>query len=346
MALTKVQKAKKLLNQYAPKGEKLAYINNKEAKLLKKLGGAGIDINGTGIKSYIEYDDSYGSGHASASSSSSDSSSNGGGGEGVYYPPTQPSTPAPTFDYESEAYGTTPAASYSEPDTSGDDQEEDVAQMMVNMGLTPDNAPTVSTLPDAEDDGDNLYVKPSQTIQINPVDEFGIKGNVYANTGFAPVRGPNVTYDTFASLPAPKPKGIFDSGIGKFVKNLGINLGGTLALGPGFSKMRTKYQIAQAIDDRFLNDKIPGLTKFAKYNKNSGSGFEKSTFESDGDNKPIPKDVITASVQKYSPEQINRAIALRDQLKLYSGKGFALSKMGKQTLIGLNNLIEQYQVSV
>jgi hypothetical protein len=36
MGLTKIQKAKKLLNRYAPKGEELAYINDKEAKLLKK----------------------------------------------------------------------------------------------------------------------------------------------------------------------------------------------------------------------------------------------------------------------------------------------------------------------
>ena len=37
----------------APPGESLAYINPEEAKLLKSLGGAGEDINGTGIKSYF-----------------------------------------------------------------------------------------------------------------------------------------------------------------------------------------------------------------------------------------------------------------------------------------------------
>ena len=55
MAITKAQQAKQLLNKYAPKGERLAYINEKEARLLKSLGGAGKDINGTGIKSY-EYE--------------------------------------------------------------------------------------------------------------------------------------------------------------------------------------------------------------------------------------------------------------------------------------------------
>ena len=37
----------------APPGEDLAYINKDEAALLKSLGGAGKDINGTGIKSYF-----------------------------------------------------------------------------------------------------------------------------------------------------------------------------------------------------------------------------------------------------------------------------------------------------
>jgi hypothetical protein len=37
----------------APKGEKLAYINNREAELLKRMGGAGKNINETGIESYL-----------------------------------------------------------------------------------------------------------------------------------------------------------------------------------------------------------------------------------------------------------------------------------------------------
>jgi hypothetical protein len=37
----------------APQGESLAYINKDEAALLKSLGGAGEDVNGTGIKSYF-----------------------------------------------------------------------------------------------------------------------------------------------------------------------------------------------------------------------------------------------------------------------------------------------------
>jgi hypothetical protein len=52
----KIKIATQLLNKMAPKGEKLAYINNREAELLKRMGGAGKNINETGIKSYY-YDE-------------------------------------------------------------------------------------------------------------------------------------------------------------------------------------------------------------------------------------------------------------------------------------------------
>jgi len=83
--MNKLKKAAGLLNDEAPKGEFLAYINAKEAGLLSSKGGAGIDINNSGVPSYIEYDDSSGSGHASASSSSSSSSDdNSSGGDYDY----------------------------------------------------------------------------------------------------------------------------------------------------------------------------------------------------------------------------------------------------------------------
>jgi len=48
----KILEAKKLLEQYAPKGEFLAYISRDEAKTLKDLGGSGIIIEETGIPSF------------------------------------------------------------------------------------------------------------------------------------------------------------------------------------------------------------------------------------------------------------------------------------------------------
>jgi len=48
----KILEAKKLLEQYAPQGEFLAYISRDEAKTLKELGGSGIIIEETGIPSF------------------------------------------------------------------------------------------------------------------------------------------------------------------------------------------------------------------------------------------------------------------------------------------------------
>ena len=73
---SEIRKAKNLLNKYAPKGEQLAYINSKEAKLLKRIGGAGKDINGTGIKSYYGSDD-YGAGEDGKGSSGPSGGSGG-----------------------------------------------------------------------------------------------------------------------------------------------------------------------------------------------------------------------------------------------------------------------------
>jgi len=51
----KILEAKKLLEQYAPQGEFLAYINRDEAKTLKELGGSGITIKETGILSFVPW---------------------------------------------------------------------------------------------------------------------------------------------------------------------------------------------------------------------------------------------------------------------------------------------------
>jgi len=51
----KILEAKKLLEQYAPQGEFLAYISSDEAKKLKDLGGSGITIKETGIPSFFPW---------------------------------------------------------------------------------------------------------------------------------------------------------------------------------------------------------------------------------------------------------------------------------------------------
>jgi len=299
-----------------------------------------------------DYDDS-----PSSSGGGGGGSDNGGGYDYeyvAYNPPAPAPAPTPEPEYDTADFAFTTPSPSPQPDISGDDQEEDVAQMMVSMGITPDNTPTVSTLPDAEDDGESLYTK---TIQINPVDEFGIKGSVYANTGFTPISGPNVTYDTIANLPPPQPKGFFDSGIGKLVKTVGTIAAPILApafLPASLAKGYTTYNQAKNISrlaslaTRGKTPTLPTLTELIQ-NRPKGTGDKRpdvaTGYQSDGDDRPIPKDVITANVQKFSPEQINRAITFRDQLQSYAETG-RLNEKGQLTLQQLNNLIEQYQVSV
>ena len=76
----KTKQAKNLLNKIAPKGEQLAYINSKEANLLKRMGGAGIDVNGTGIKSYM--DDTGSDYHGGPTGNTGNTGGGGGGGGG------------------------------------------------------------------------------------------------------------------------------------------------------------------------------------------------------------------------------------------------------------------------
>ncbi len=114
-----------LLNDIAPKGEFLAYINQDEAEMLKDNGALGL-LTPQGIPSYVggSYGSSGGGGYqggsgasGSAESSSSSSSSSGGGNSGgggggggggqSYSPPSAPpsilnpptvSTPVSTYD--------------------------------------------------------------------------------------------------------------------------------------------------------------------------------------------------------------------------------------------------------
>ena len=108
-----------LLNEVAPKGEFLAYINEDESKILKEAGASGL-LTPQGIPSYrgiggyqSGQSASTGSSSSSSSSSSSNSSSSSGSGNGGDNSPA-----AGGSNYA----GTGGGASYS---TSGGDQEDD-----------------------------------------------------------------------------------------------------------------------------------------------------------------------------------------------------------------------------
>ena len=344
MGLDKLKKKKKKPNQLVSK-----------RKDGKRPGYYGSDAG------FGDYDDS----------PSSSGGGDNGGGEGVYSPPAQSYTPAPSFDYESEAYDTTPAASYSEPDTSGDDQEDDVAQMMVNMGLTPDNAPTVSTLPDAEDDGDtgeSLYTSPTQTIKdeepyidYKPGPNYVTAqqlSNLERGLGDADQRAA-----TLANIQAVNPiqkAGFFDSGIGKLLKTTGAIAAPILApalLPTQLAKGYTTYNQARNIS-RLANLVTKGRTgtlptlreAFTTFQGTGNRVPDKATgYESGGDDRPIPKNVIAANVQKFSPTQINNLqsnISLLESV-LDSGQyrgtklnSSQLSKVSNQR----NSLLEQYNM--
>ena len=113
MAITRAQQYRQMLENggrgislqeakdMAPKGEFLAYINKKEAKMLKDAGGSGIMTN-AGIPSFIEYGDGPG-GYADAATTSAAAAGGeygggspeetfGGGDEGGGTPPTKTKT--------------------------------------------------------------------------------------------------------------------------------------------------------------------------------------------------------------------------------------------------------------
>ena len=101
MAITNAQQYKQLLanggstndislqeaKDMAPKGEFLAYINKKEANMLKKAGGSGIMTN-AGIPSFVEYGGISGFEGAKSTGSVQGDVDRGPGGDGPKGPPT------------------------------------------------------------------------------------------------------------------------------------------------------------------------------------------------------------------------------------------------------------------
>jgi len=114
MSIRNTREAKRLIEAMAPEGEFLAFINEREAQMLRDAGGSGI-MTLAGIPSFVDFGGA-GTGYGSAS----DTFSSAGGGGGV-----------------SGGGG-------------GDDQEDDNARMMQAMGLT--KGPTITTGDDQEDD--------------------------------------------------------------------------------------------------------------------------------------------------------------------------------------------------
>ena len=112
MSIRDTKQAKRLIEAMAPRGEFLAFINEREAQMLKDVGGSGI-MTLAGIPSFVEYGDISG---ATASQSQVDSFS--GGDDSPNIVDEVALTGRPTV-------------------VTGLDQEDDNARMMEALGIRP-----------------------------------------------------------------------------------------------------------------------------------------------------------------------------------------------------------------
>ena len=144
--MNKLQKAASLLNDEAPKGEFLAYINAKEAGLLSSQGGAGIDVNGTGIKSYRRTDADTMSGSGRGVGSSSSNSSNDSGSDNNHS----------RFDSGSGYYG---GSSKTTTPSSDNDDIDSTYTTGKEFNVTPVNQPSVTDYALGEFKKQNLFKK-------------------------------------------------------------------------------------------------------------------------------------------------------------------------------------------
>ena len=305
-------------------------------KLKKKpnqLVSKGKDNKRPGYRGRTDADTMSGSGYgAGSSSSSSDSGGNGGG-----------------YDYEYVAYN--PPAPSPEPDTSEDDFVNPLDEFGIKGNVYAD------TVYDDGDEGEELYVSPTlkRKQQIPYMDYKPGPNYVTAQQLSDSIRGTGDADERVATLakiqavnPIQQPTGILQKA-GTTLKNMAIDYALNAFTGGLYGRLKTPYNIAQAVDNRLLGDRVPKITELAKFVP-QGTGDRRpdtaTGYQSDGDNRP--KDVITASVQKYSPdlnaEQLNRAILIRDKLQTAAEQGVQLDKENQMTLRALNQLIEKYQV--
>ena len=320
MGLTKAKKAKKLLNRYAPKGEQLAYINDREARLLKKLGGAG-KMTTVGIKSYFDDSgDDYG-GYDSGPSNSSSNNDNDSGDP--YYDTYTAPTPTPTQTFAEDDYTLTPEETKEQQDT--------ISSSIDDLKNT------------IEDDGTSLYV-------TTPDSTYDEEVGIYNAPTF---KDPDYDDDQKALSyiePIEEPKsGFFDRGIGKGIKNVAKfalpfvapQVAGALGLAKpyqAYSTFNRGKKVAKFVDKNLLKGKgktalTTALTNMPKGPSVKGpTGFNNDG--NDGNNNIIPKNVIAAGREQYSPERIN---ALKKDIDLFGDVIQNRTYTIKGNTINLNN---------
>ena len=302
----------------------------------------------------------------------------GGSSYSGYDSPSSDSSDDNRENYISQQY-TAPAPT-PEPDTSGDDQEEDVATMMETLGITPDNAPTGFAPTTGEDgygegdydDGGSLYKSRTLTMkEQEPYINYKPGPNYVTADELSRLNRGIGDYDeqaaTLAKIQAVNPiekQGFFDSGIGSVLKTAGAIaapfvaapiaglVGGKTAFDAVNLYNRANFFSKQATKFGLTDKTLPTLTELAK-NIPQGTGNRRpdtaTGYESDGDNRPIPKDVIAANIQKFSPSQIN---SLQSNIaflgSVLEAREYKETQLNKSQLSQISNqrdlLIEQYNM--
>tara|TARA_E500000081_G_scaffold143136_2_gene162624 strand:+ start:1064 stop:2134 length:1071 start_codon:yes stop_codon:yes gene_type:complete len=312
-----------------------------------------------------DYDDS--------PSSNGSSGDNGGGYDyeyAAYNPPSPEPSPEPSYsvqddltDYATNVGSTASVGGGFEDDS--DDIQDDLTDYATNVMKTADPK---GGFEDDGDTGDSLYVSPTRIMkEQEPYIDYKPGPNTVTaeelsnlNKGIGDADEQAATLAKIQAFNPIEKTGFFDRGIGKLIKNTATIAAPFVApalLPASLAKGYTTYNQARFfgnIPNRLgLTDKtLPTLTQLVK-NIPQGTGNRvpdtATGYESSGDDRPIPKDIISANVQKFTPKQIN---SLQSNISLlesvldsgqYRGTKLNSSQLS-QVSNQRNSLLEQYNM--
>ena len=352
MGLDKLKKKKKKPNQLVSK-----------RKDGKRPGYYGSD------EGFGDYDDS--------PSSNGSSGDNGGGYDyeyAAYNPPSPEPSPEPSYsvqddltDYATNVGSTASVGGGFEDDS--DDIQADLTDYATNVMKTADPK---GGFEDDGDTGDSLYVSPTRIMkEQEPYIDYKPGPNTVTaeelsnlNKGIGDADEQAATLAKIQAFNPIEKTGFFDRGIGKLIKNT-ATIAAPFVAAPiaGLVGGKTAFETVNLFNrannlSKFatkfgLTDKtLPTLTELAK-NIPQGTGNRvpniATGYEGDGDNRPIPKDIISANVQKFTPKQIN---SLQSNISLlesvldsgqYRGTKLNSSQLS-QVSNQRNSLLEQYNM--
>ena len=294
----------------------LAYITKAEKDALIKMNLYG-SMNGKANKGPSGIISLNGWGDSDRGYDGGNDTDTGGSGDDYNYTPAPAPAPSVSF-HEDDFINTTPTQTFD----NGEDQEEDVARMMLDMGLTPDNAPTGFQNTTGEDGlGGGDYVDPGTSLYNAPpnyISDDDDKALSYVNW----------------NQPEIEKKGFWDSGIGSGLKTVGRGLKNVAKVAlpfvaaplAGLVAGQKGYQLAslgmkgkRAFDfaNKFSKGKVGDVVQKAFQPGSGGKGPPTVFNDSDNNegNALVANNVIAKSVQEYSPAQVK---SLQNNINLLS----------------------------